>query len=149
MKPAYFLLLLFFVVPIVELYLLIRIGSVIGPLATVGLVILTAVIGVFMLRRQGFATLQRARAVLDSGQLPAREILEGVVLLIGGALLLVPGFCTDAVGFLCLLPQTRHWFLARLTKNIQVVRPESEPSATPRSRIIEGEWKREDDNHRQ
>ena len=98
---------LFFVVPLVELYLIIEVGSVIGALWTVLLVILTAAIGVSLLRIQGFNTLNRARRNMEKGTLPAMEMMEGIMLAVGGALLITPGFITDALGFLCLVPATR------------------------------------------
>jgi len=98
---------LFIVVPLVELYLIIEVGSVIGALWTVLLVVLTAVIGVTLLRIQGFNTLNRARQNMEMGTLPAMEMMEGMVLAVGGALLITPGFITDTLGFLCLIPVTR------------------------------------------
>jgi UPF0716 protein FxsA len=98
---------LFIVVPLVELYLIIEVGSVIGALWTVLLVILTAVIGVSLLRIQGFNTLNRARQNMEMGTVPAMEMMEGMVLAVGGALLITPGFITDTLGFLCLVPATR------------------------------------------
>lgn len=98
---------LFIVVPLVELYLIIEVGSVIGALWTVLLVVLTAVIGVSLLRIQGFNTLNRARQNMEMGTLPAMEMMEGMVLAVGGALLITPGFITDTLGFLCLVPATR------------------------------------------
>ena len=107
------LLLLFIVMPIVEMWLLITVGAEIGPLYTIGLVLLTAVIGVQLLRQQGFATLWRGRRKLEEGQLPAQEIVEGIILAVSGALLLTPGFVTDVVGFAGLLPLSRT-FLGQL-----------------------------------
>ena len=98
---------LFIVVPLVELYLIIEVGSVIGALWTVLLVVLTAVIGVSLLRIQGFNTLNRARQNMEKGTLPAMEMMEGMILAVGGALLITPGFITDTLGFLCLIPATR------------------------------------------
>ena len=98
---------LFLVVPIVEIYLLIQVGQVIGAGWTIFLVVLTAVIGVALLRVQGLSTLRRAQDKLGRNELPAREILEGMGLLVAGALLLTPGFFTDAIGFLLLFPPTR------------------------------------------
>lgn len=106
------LFLLFLVVPIIEMYVLIEVGGLIGPWPTIGLVALTAMIGVALLRQQGFSTLMRGRARLNAGELPAREMLEGLLLAVGGALLLTPGFITDSLGFLLLLPPTR-WFVVR------------------------------------
>ncbi len=98
---------LFIVIPLVELYLIIKVGGVIGALWTVLLVVLTAIIGVSLLRIQGFNTLNRARLNMEAGTLPAMEMMEGMVLAVGGALLITPGFLTDALGFLCLIPATR------------------------------------------
>lgn len=109
--------LLFIVVPLAELYLIIEVGSVIGALWTVLLVVLTAVIGVSLLRIQGFATLDRARRNMEAGTLPAMEIMEGMMLAIGGALLITPGFITDTLGFLCLIPFTRRAMIAFLARH--------------------------------
>ncbi|MDX1754710.1 MAG: FxsA family protein [Marinobacter sp.] len=113
-------LLLFIILPIVEMAILIKVGTVIGALNTIGLVLLTAVIGAALLRQQGFATLLRANERLNSGELPAKEVAEGLILAVGGALLLTPGFVTDAVGFLCLLPGSRHWLAAQALKKLVV-----------------------------
>ncbi len=116
-----FLFLAFIVLPIVEMTILIKVGAIIGALNTIGLVLLTAVIGAAMLRRQGLATLLRANERLNSGQLPAEEVAEGLILAVGGALLLTPGFVTDAAGFLCLMPASRRWLARRAMKRMVVV----------------------------
>jgi UPF0716 protein FxsA len=102
-----FLLVLFVVTPILEMLLLIEVGSKIGALNTVGLVLLTAMIGLALLRKQGLDTLLRANQKINSGEVPAQEMAEGLALAAGGALLLTPGFITDGVGFCLLLPFTR------------------------------------------
>ena len=102
-----FALLLFIVMPIVEMWLLITVGGHIGAMNTIFLVMLTALVGIGLLKRQGFATLWRGQEKLQQGQVPAQEIVEGIVLAVSGALLLTPGFVTDAIGFLGLLPVTR------------------------------------------
>ncbi len=114
------LVLAFLTVPIVEIYLLIKVGQVIGAGWTVALVVLTAVIGVWLLRLQGLSTLLRARQKLEHDELPAQELLEGVCLVVAGALLLTPGFFTDMVGFLLLLPPTRRWLVRRLAARMVV-----------------------------
>jgi UPF0716 protein FxsA len=110
-------LLLFITIPIFEMYLLIVVGSRIGALPTIGLVVLTATIGLWLLRMEGFATLMRLQERLNQGEIPGQELLEGVMLLIGGALLLTPGFFTDGVGFVCQLPGLRKplakWLISR------------------------------------
>ncbi|MFO8141292.1 MAG: FxsA family protein [Marinobacter sp.] len=113
-------LFLFIVVPIAEMVVLIKVGGTIGVLNTIGLVLLTAVIGAWLLRQQGLATLLRANQRLNSGELPAKEVAEGLILAVGGALLLTPGFITDAVGFACLLPGSRHWLAAKALKRMTV-----------------------------
>jgi len=149
--PGKILFLIFVVVPLIEIYVLIEVGGVIGVVPTIALVVLTAMIGSAMLRQQGFATLKKAQTSLDQGIAPAEALVDGVFLVIGGALLLTPGFFTDAVGFVCLLPAGRRWFVAQATKRINVfqVPPEANAesqSSTPRSRqTIDGEWRREKD----
>lgn len=115
-----FLFLLFIVVPLVEIMVLIQVGQMIGAWWTIGLVVLTAFIGINMLRAQGSATLKRANWRMQSGEIPAQEMVEGIFLAIGGALLLTPGFITDAFGFMCLLPFTRVW-LAKALKSRMLV----------------------------
>lgn len=107
-------LILFIVMPIVEIALLLRVGSAIGWVPTLLIVIVTAVLGSAMLRQQGLATLNKARSRMDSGEMPAQQLLEGMMIMIGGVLLLTPGFVTDAFGFACLVPFTRQWLAARI-----------------------------------
>lgn len=113
-------LLLFIAVPLIEMVVLIKVGQQIGALPTIALVILTAVIGIALLKQQGIAMLNRANWKLNHGQIPAREMAEGIVLAVGGALLLTPGFVTDAFGFICILPGSRHFLLNLVLKNISV-----------------------------
>ena len=114
------IVLFFLAIPIVEIYLLIQVGQVIGAGWTILLVVLTAVIGVWLLRIQGLSTLIRAQRRLQENELPAREILEGMALVVAGAFLLTPGFFTDTLGFLLLFPPTRIW-LASLVASRMVV----------------------------
>ena len=93
------LIIIFIVIPLTEMWLLFQVAGQIGPAATLALVVLTAVVGVQILRRQGLSTLLRANQRLQSGELPAQEIVEGMMLAGAGALLLTPGFITDTVGF--------------------------------------------------
>ncbi len=97
------------------MYLLIRVGGYFGALPTIALVMLTAIIGVALLRRQGAATLLRANERLNAGEVPAGEMIEGVMLAVSGALLLTPGFVTDAVGFALLVPAARRWLVGRFS----------------------------------
>lgn len=108
-------LLLFIVMPIVEIALLLRVGDAFGWIPTLLIVIATAIVGSAMLRQQGLATLNKARQRMDSGEMPAQQLLEGILIMIGGVLLLTPGFVTDAFGFVCLIPPTRQWLAAKLS----------------------------------
>lgn len=100
-------LLIFIGVPLMEIYLLIEVGSIIGALPTVLAVVFTAVLGVTLIRIQGFSTLQKAQNSMSQGVLPATEMVEGLMLLFAALCLLMPGFFTDAVGFLLLVPPLR------------------------------------------
>ncbi|MGB5329777.1 MAG: FxsA family protein [Gammaproteobacteria bacterium] len=111
---------IFLVVPIIEIYLLIQVGQVIGAGWTIFLVVFTAVIGVWLLRIQGLSTLMRAQQKMQQGELPAREILEGMGLVVAGALLLTPGFFTDTIGFFLLFPPTRIWLVSRIASRMVV-----------------------------
>jgi len=112
------LLVLFIAVPILEMWLLITVGGVIGSLPTIGIVLLTACIGFALLRYQGTETLTRARTKLQSNELPAREIADTLFFAIGGALLLTPGFVTDAIGFACLTPGIRSILIRFVINNL-------------------------------
>lgn len=116
-----FLFLLFVLIPIVEIVLLINVGQAIGAWYTIGLVLLSAFIGVNMLRQQGLSTLMRARSRMDGGQIPAQEMIEGLILAVGGALLITPGFVTDFFGFCCLIPAVRQGFVKRLKHHFTIV----------------------------
>ena len=148
---------LFVVLPLVELYLIIKVGGAIGALWTVLLVIMTAVIGVQLLRIQGLSTLRRARENLDQGSLPAMEMMEGLLLAVGGVLLITPGFITDTLGFLCLIPVTRRAIIRYLMSHATIVTQGFGHGAVythhqgaggpkdydpDRSRTIEGEFER-------
>ena len=115
-----FLFLLFVVMPVVEMWLLITVGTEIGAMATIGLVLLTAVVGAKLLREQGFETLWRGQRKLEEGTVPAQEIVEGIILAVSGALLLTPGFITDVIGFAGLIPLIRALFVSRLISKMVV-----------------------------
>ncbi|MCW8125246.1 FxsA family protein [Microbulbifer halophilus] len=148
MRP---LLLLFIVIPILEMWILIAVGSEIGALPTIGLVLLTAVVGLALLRRQGLSTVMRAQQKMQTGELPAREMAEGIFLAVGGALLLTPGFFTDALGFACLIPGLRQLLLGRILRHVTVVQgpggvpPRGSDRAQHRDRdVIEGDFSHEE-----
>lgn len=100
-------LLIFLAVPVIEIALFIAVGERIGLWTTIGIVILTAVVGTTLLRMQGLAVLSQARADLESNRLPVAGIIDGVFLLVAAVLLLTPGFLTDTLGFLLFVPQIR------------------------------------------
>jgi UPF0716 protein FxsA len=104
------LFLAFVIIPIFDLYLLVQIGSEIGTLNTVMLVLLTAFIGASLARSQGMSTMQKVRESMDQGVMPAEEILDAVIIFAAGLVLLTPGFITDALGLLLLFPPTRGYF---------------------------------------
>lgn len=139
--------LLFIVMPVLEMWLLIKVGGVIGAAPTILLVLATAAIGYVLLRQQGLATLFRARQRLDRGELPAQEIMEGLVLAVSGALLLTPGFVTDAIGFAGLLPQIRKRLIKALIGRMQIVnfaQQQTQASDRPgQGDTIEGEFWRD------
>ena len=138
---------LFFLIPVLEVYLLIQVGSAIGAGWTILLVIATAVLGVNLLRQQGLHTLMKANQAMAQGQVPAMEMMEGFLLAIGGVCLITPGFFTDAVGFICLLPTTRKGIIRYLLLNSSVQSSYSvhkENYRSDHSKTIEGEFHRDD-----
>ena len=152
-----YLLLLFIVMPVLEMWLLITVGSEIGALLTIGLVLLTAVVGAALLREQGFATLWRGRQKLQEGKLPAKEMGEAIILAVSGALLLTPGFVTDVIGFAGLIPPIRALVVSRiLSKMVVTGSPiggfhsdgnanQSADQTESSGNVIEGEsWERKD-----
>ena len=106
--------------PLIEIAVFIEVGGWIGLWPTIAIVILTAMIGTALLRAQGIATLNRARQQMDRGALPARELFDGLCLLFAGALLLTPGFVTDAVGFLLFVPPVRDSIRGFLRKHMDL-----------------------------
>ena len=140
------LLLLFTTVPLVELAVLLWIGRHIGVLPTVLLIFLTGVLGATLARHQGLTAWQRLQAALAAGRLPGRELVEGFLILLAGAVLLTPGVLTDAAGFLLLVPPVRRWIVrqarARLQGRMVVVdarRPDRRPES-PGADVIDAEF---------
>ena len=124
-------LIVFMLVPVAEMWILIEVGGWIGALPTIALVVVTATVGLSLLKRQGLSTLLSARQKMNEGSIPATELVSGVMLAIGGALLLTPGFVTDAVGFVLLIPQTRQWLLLN-DRPLSVTRSRSKVSSSSR-----------------
>jgi len=146
------LLLLFISVPVIEIYLLIQVGSVIGALPTIGMVIFTAVLGAYLLKQQGLSTIASVQNTVGRGEIPAIELLEGLILIVAGALLLTPGFFTDTIGFILLTPLLRRRMVVWLLSHSNIIRPmgrrrknpfdDDQPPHGPTT--IEGEFRRED-----
>lgn len=142
---------LFILIPLLEIWLIIQVGSQIGALSTIGLIVLTAVIGVALLRQQGLATLNKVQRQMQAGELPATGMLEGMLLFFAGALLLTPGFFTDTIGFILLMPPLRKaialWVLERSGWLVQM-RTHTRPTQHHNDdgpRTLEGDYKRKDD----
>lgn len=104
------LILLFIVVPIAELYVIIKVGGAIGILPTLAILIADALLGSMLLRQQGRSAWRRFNAAIAEGRFPGREVADGVMIAVGGTLLLTPGFITDVFGLLLLIPPTRALF---------------------------------------
>jgi UPF0716 protein FxsA len=101
------LALLFLVVPFLELYVLIQVGRVVGALPTVALLLLVSAAGAWLVKREGLSVIRRAQGQLREGRVPTTELVDGVLIVLAGALLVSPGFVTDAAGVLLLLPPVR------------------------------------------
>ena len=142
------LLAAFIGVPLVEIAVFVEVGGAIGLWPTLGLVVLTAVLGAWQLRAQGLATLMRARNQVERGALPTRELFDGACLLVAGALLLTPGFVTDAAGFLLFFPPVRDILLGLLARHVQTrmqtrvfVDGEEVSAGGPNGPVIDGEYR--------
>jgi len=148
MNPAFVFLLLLVGAPLVELYVLIQVGSEIGALPTIGLSIFTAVLGAWLVRMQGISVLFRVQQTLARGEAPALEMLEGALLMMAGVSLLFPGFITDAMGFLLLVPPLRRRLILAVLRRSGTLKPPpgGPPAEGPGShvRVIEGDWRREE-----
>jgi UPF0716 protein FxsA len=153
------LFLILLIVPIVEIALFIEVGGRIGTWPTIAVVVLTAIVGTIMLRRQGLAALRSVQSRLAAGENPGRLLADGAMILLAGALLVTPGFFTDAVGFALLVPAIRQWLWNWLAPRLTVVqaearRAEARHSATrnsgargaaghqvpPRGQTVEGDY---------
>lgn len=144
-------LVIFVFIPLTELYVIIEVGDRIGAFATIWLVVLTAVIGGWLVRKQGMGILFRIRQQMDRGEAPAIEMLEGALLALMGILLLLPGFITDALGFLLLIPPLRRFLVLEFLKrsgtmthaDVTIVREDTR--SRRHTDVIEGEFQREDE----
>lgn len=136
---------------LLELWLLIKLGGVMGAAPTVLLVVVGAMVGLWLLRVEGLRTWLSANRKLEQGEMPAQEVIEGGLLGLGALLLFMPGLITDVLGLLFLLPPTRHWLAkSALPRRIMVVRPPfaggfgPQPGRSRDSHTIEGEYRRDD-----
>jgi UPF0716 protein FxsA len=127
------LVLLFIVVPIVEIYVIIQVGQAIGALWTIALLIADSILGSMLMRSQGRAAWRRFNATIGVGRVPAREVVDGALVIFGGALLLTPGFVTDVFGLLFLLPPTRAGIRRLLAKRFAARLVVSRPGGRPRA----------------
>lgn len=146
--PLLVILSLFVLAPLLEIYVLIKVGSEVGALNTIALCILTAVAGATLIRIQGISTLLRIRTGLERGEVPALELLEGAQLAVAGALLLTPGFVTDTLGFVLLVPAVRRALARGVIErhSTRINRPPGGGPGQPRQPdVIEGDYRRIDD----
>ncbi|HWJ61795.1 MAG TPA: FxsA family protein [Acidimicrobiales bacterium] len=115
----FWLFLLFIVAPLAELYVIIQVASVIGGWETIALLIIESAIGAWLLKRQGIATLGKISQAVNEGRIPSNELIDGLLLLVAGALMLAPGFIGDVLGFLLIIPLTRVPFRMVLRKRFE------------------------------
>ncbi len=129
-------------IPVVEIYLFIKIGSQIGAFTTIFLVFFTAVVGVYYARYEGINTLRSGMTQIIKNQIPAHELISGAAIAFAAVLLIIPGFATDLIGFLLIIPITRRLILGRFNRKF-------ENKETKKSDFSEGEFEDiEDDNDR-
>jgi UPF0716 protein FxsA len=132
----------FVVVPLVEIYVLIQVGQVIGPWWTILLLILDSLLGSWLIKREGGRAWQALRTALQTGRMPARELADGALILVGGTLMLSPGFVTDALGILLILPFTRpvaRRLLTRMVAQRLVSRDAHRPGPGSDGSVVRGE----------
>ena len=119
------LIAIFVLIPIFELYILLEIGRKIGIFSTIAIVIITGIVGAYLVKQQGFYVLFKMKSQMNEGIIPAESLLEGVLILIGGIFLITPGIITDIGGFLLIIPQSRfvifryakQWLLKKISKH--------------------------------
>ncbi|ADU65171.1 FxsA cytoplasmic membrane protein [Desulfurispirillum indicum S5] len=146
------LFLLFIVIPLVELFLLLRVGAIIGALNTIALVIITAAVGAYYARSEGMSVVYRMQQMTARGEVPTVELVDALMIFGGGALLLTPGFLTDALGLACILPMTRPWMrqaiLGHYRSRIRVYHtgeshPEQQSRRSQQNQVIDVDFKEE------
>ena len=137
--PWGLLLLAFILVPIIEIYVLIQVGQVIGPWWTILLLIADSVFGSWLLRREGTKAWQALRIAIAEGRMPARELADGILVVLGGTLMISPGFVTDVFGVLAILPLTRPLGRALLARIIARKLPVPGKASRPGPEVVRGE----------
>ena len=133
------ILFIIILVPIIEIYLFIKIGSQIGALTTILLIFVTAVVGIYYAKYEGLNTLKSGFIQLNKKQMPAYEVLSGAFIALGAVLLIIPGFATDLLGFLIIFPITRKIIFKKFNKKIH-------KETNQKKNFIEGEFEDIDDN---
>jgi len=131
------------IVPILEIYLLIKIGSKIGAITTILLIFTTAIVGVYYAKYEGLNTLKSGLAILSRNETPTYEVLSGTVIAFAAVLLIIPGFFTDVLGFLLIFPTSRKFFLKKIVNKF-------ERKENKKNNFIEGEFEdiEEDDDRK-
>jgi UPF0716 protein FxsA len=146
MKAIQILFLIVLIIPFAEIYLLLQVGSFLGAFPTIILVVFTAVLGSWLLKQQGFATFRRFQENIAQGVVPAYELIEGPIILLGGVLLLTPGFITDVLGLACLITPLRKKIAQYIIESRIIQQSSSAFQATKKAEtnVLEGEFKKED-----
>ena len=134
------LLLSIIIIPIIEIYLFIKIGSQIGAFKTIFLIFFTAVVGVYYARHEGLNTIKSGLTNMVKNQIPAYELISGAAIAFAAILLIIPGFATDVLGFLLIFPLTRKLLFTRISKNYK-------SKKTEKKNFIEGEFEDIEDDH--
>lgn len=136
------LIIVLLLIPVVEIWLFVRVGEIIGAWQTAGLVVAMAVTGAILVRVQGFAVLNRARAALDVGEFPTTALFDGLFVLIAGLLLITPGFMTDLLGILLFIPPLRRWLgmaiWGWLSRRSDIILRRHGPSDSGGGHVVEG-----------
>lgn len=142
--PGWLLVVAFVVVPLVEIYVIIQVGQVIGPWWTILLLVADSIFGSWLLKREGVRAWRALQLALASGRMPGRELADGALILIGGTLMLTPGFVTDVAGLACILPATRPFARALLARVVTRRLLDARRPGAGRGPVIRGEVVDED-----
>jgi UPF0716 protein FxsA len=144
MKVFQMLFLVVLIIPFAEIYLLLEVGSIIGAFPTIFLVVFSAAFGAWLLKQQGFSTFRKVQENIAQGIVPAYEMIEGPIILLGGVLLLTPGFLTDIIGFACLVPSLRKRIAQYVLENHLIQTSSIFQQKTAKENVLEGEFRKED-----